>query len=260
VRTGNIAKVDEGFMKLYCFDESSKNSRTVKLFNYETDESFFLNEFSKIEKGWTVVDVGSEYGYYAIRAGLLVGNEGKVMAIEPHPATFQLLKKNMRLHRVTDRVIAVNKAASNKTGKGKLFETFLDPGGASIAPRRGLYDWDKARLRRLLGFIKDGSIFKLISSKFVQTNYEVPIDTLDKIIQENNLEKIDLIKVDVEGAEFDVLNGAISTLRKDKPILLIEVHHGCVWKPETLYQFLRDFGYALSLEKRAIKTLVAASF
>ena len=50
--------------------------------------------------------------------------------------------------------------------------------------------------------------------------------TIDKFVEENNIEKIDYIKMDVEGAERNILEGAIKTIRKFKPSLAIAIYHG----------------------------------
>lgn len=74
-------------MKLYDFRGWNKQKRIVELTKLESDEVLFKREFSKIEKGWTVVDVGAPVGYCTIKAGLLVGSSGRVLSIEPHPQT-----------------------------------------------------------------------------------------------------------------------------------------------------------------------------
>ena len=244
-------------MKLYHFSGWNKKNRTIELTEWKTDEVFFEREFSKIKKGWTVVDVGSEFGYYAIKAGLLVGDSGKVLAIEVHPETYRVLKMNIELYRLNN-VVAVCEAVGNKTGKVKLYEA-TDPGGTSVIPRRPLYSLDRNRILRWLEFIKSHDFFKLIHKKYAPARY-VPMDTLERIAKEKDIEKIDLLKIDVEGAELDVLKGSYSILKNDKPILLVEVHHGYDWKPETLYGLLRDLGYSLIMEKRPAKTLVVAHF
>lgn len=68
-------------------------------------------EFAKIRGSWIIMDVGSEFGYYAIKAGNLVGSESKVLAIEMHPETYKLLKMNIQLHGLFDRVIPICKVA-----------------------------------------------------------------------------------------------------------------------------------------------------
>lgn len=244
-------------MKLYCFREWNSKNPAIELTEWDTNEVLFKEEFSDIKKGWTVVDVGSEFGYYAIRAGLLVGNSGKVLAIEPHPQTYRVLKMNIRLYEL-DNVIPVCKAVGKMTGEVVLHET-TDPGGTTIVSPRPLYSLDRSRLLQWLRFVKSMDIFKIILKKFAPVRY-VPVDTLERIIKQKGIEKIDLIKIDVEGAELDVLKGSYNILKNDKPILLVEVHHGCEWKPETLYRFLQNLGYNLIMEKRRTKTLVVARF
>ena len=108
-------------------------------------------------------------------------------------------------------------------------------------------------------FLKNGAIFKIIRKRYAPVRYMVQVDTLDRIVDEYGLEKLDLIKIDVEGAELDVLNGSRGVLERDKPILLIEVHFGYYdLKPETLYNLLKKLGYDLTIEKRPHKALVIA--
>jgi len=244
-------------VKLYHFSEWNKKNRTIELTEWKTDEVFFEKEFSKIRKGWTVVDVGSEFGYYAIKAGLLVGDGGKVLAIEAHPEIYHVLKLNIKLYGLNN-IIPVCKAVGNKTGKIKLYEK-TDPGGTSIIPPRSLYSLDRNRFLRWLEFIKSHDIFKIIHKRYVPARY-VPMDTLERIAKEKNIEKIDLVKIDVEGAELDVLKGSYSILKNDKPIVLVEVHYGYYWKPETLYGLLQNLGYSLIIEKRPAKSMVVAHF
>lgn len=244
-------------MKLYCFREWNNKNRTIELTEWETDEVLFKEEFSKIKKGWTVVDVGSEFGYYAIKAGLFVGNDGKVLAIEPHPETYRVLKMNIELYGLNN-VVPVCEAAGNETGEVILREA-TDPGGTTVVSPRPLYSLDRNRLLRWLKFIKSRDIFKIVRKKYAPVRY-VPMDTLERITKEKNIEKVDLIKIDVEGGELDVLKGSYTILKNDEPILLVEVHHGCDWKPETLYGLLQNLGYSLIMEKRRTKTLVVAHF
>lgn len=235
-------------MKLYDFVEWEKQKRSTELIELESDEVLFQKEFSNIEKGWTVVDVGARVGYYTIRAGLLVESSGKVLSIEPHPETYRVLKMNIELYRLNN-VIPVCKAVGNKTGKVKLYEG-MGSGATSVVSSRPLYSLDWNRLQRWLEFVKSRDILKIFRKTRVPVEY-VPMDTLDRIVKEKNVEKIDLIKVDVQGAELDVLKGSHNVLKKDKPRLLVEVHPSWNLNPETLYELLRNYGYSLTYQKRS---------
>jgi len=81
---------------------------------------------------------------------------------------------------------------------------------------------------------------------------KVEVRTLDELMLESS-PKIDLIKIDVEGGEFDVLKGAVEILKKHKPILVFECGKGASefygTKPEEIFVFLESFGYATSTLK-----------
>ena len=243
-------------MKLYNFREWDATKRAIQLSEWNTDEMIFKREFAKIKSGYVVLDVGSEYGFYAIMAGQLVGSEGKVLAIEAHPETYKLCVMNIKLHGLFDRIIPICKAAGRSTGKLKLYET-ISPGGSSIV-RQSAPSLNKNRFSMMIEFLKSDAFLRVIRKRFAPVKYIVEMDTLDRIANEYGLERIDLIKIDVEGAELDVLEGGFSILTHLKPTLLIEVHFGCWWKPETLYNLLKNLGYKLTIEERSHKALVVA--
>ena len=247
----------ERFLKLYSFGEWNKKKRTIRLSEWETDEYKFRKEFAKVQRGWVVLDVGSEFGYYAIEAGHLVGGTGKVFAIEVHPETYRVLLINIRLHDLTDCVFPICRAVGKETGTVKLFET-TSPGSTSIVPRQSTIKLDRNRLRIWLNFAKSLEFLKIIRKRYAPVQYVVPMNTLDEIADECGIKKVDLIKIDVEGAEMDVLKGSQQILQRDRPVLLVEVHFGWDWKPESLYALLRTFGYDLEIEKREQKSLVIA--
>lgn len=235
-------------MKLYDFVEWEKRKRNVRLTEVESDEALFKKEFSKVKKGWTVVDVGARVGYYTIKAGRLVGKSGKVLSIEPHPETYRVLKKNIELHRLNN-VIPVCKAVGNKIGEVKLYEG-MGSGATTVVSPRPIHLLDRDRFVRWLKFVKSGNILKILRKTQVPVRY-VPIDTLDRIAKQKNIGKIDLIKIDVEGVELAVLKGSHDVLRKDKPRLLVEIHPTLNSNPETLYELLRNYGYSLKMQKRS---------
>lgn len=77
----------------------------------------------------------------------------------------------------------------------------------------------------------------------------VPIKVLDEYVNENKIEKIDFIKIDVEGAEYLVLKGAENVLKKYSPVIMLELyefHTKCFgYSPEELINYLGDLGYRL---------------
>ena len=160
----------------------------LKNFVVENDYDFFLGVsmadepetykfiMQNIKKCKVFVDVGANIGDYAIRAAKYC----KVYAIEPLPRNYKILKINEKLNNV--KINSFNMAAGNKNGKIKLY---YEPGayGTPSVKRKQNY------------FI------------------EVEMKPLDEIINE---ESIDLIKIDVEGAEDLVLEGARNCQKKQK--------------------------------------------
>jgi FkbM family methyltransferase len=146
------------------------------------------------------VDVGANIGGYAIR----VAKYCKVYAIEPLPRNYKILKINEKLNNV--KINSFNIAAGNKNGKVKLYYTPVNWGLSTI---------------------------KYVRNYFV----EVEMKPLDEIVNE---ESIDLMKIDVEGAEDLVLEGARNCLRRTK-IVIIERSESF---PKA-YRILKEEGFKL---------------
>jgi FkbM family methyltransferase len=147
------------------------------------------------------VDVGANIGGYAIRAA----KHCKVYAIEPLPRNYKILKINEKLNNV--KINSFNIAAGNKNEKVKLYYTQGNLGLSTI---------------------------KYVQNYFV----EVEMKPLDEIINE---ESIDLMKIDVEGAEDLVLEGARNCLKRTK-MVIIERSESF----RKVYRILKEEGFKLS--------------
>jgi len=159
----------------------------IEIYHDEIYEEIFNVKNSKV-----VLDVGAHVGLFTVKARKAVGNDGLVVAIEPEPKNAALLSENVKKHGFKN-VVVVTKAAGNHKGKVKLY---VSPGsrGHSLLP------------------IRPSSI-------------DVDMDTLDNIAAGLGLAKVDFIKIDVEGAELDVLKGAEKILRKPNVKLAIAAYH-----------------------------------
>jgi len=137
----------------------------------------------------TFLDIGANFGFYS----LLAARRGcRVIAVEPHPTTAKYLLQNLRANGVKD-VHVIQKALSDTSGTATLYEPHFDPFGSSSLL------WREALSRAL----------------------SVQMVTLDEAIPED--EHIDMIKLDVEGAEGRVLRGGKSLLQRDRPSILLEL-------------------------------------
>ena len=150
-----------------------------------------------LKKGMKIVDVGAHHGIYSIKA-TMNGASG-VVAIEPHPTNFKALKRNIAENRATS-IIAVNAAVSDKDGNTLLFES----------PFSGQH-----------------SILPFLPAVFHGKATQIPSYTLDTLLSQLQFDP-DLLKIDCEGAELLVLQGAkkLLTQPRDRKVI-VEVHsHG----------------------------------
>jgi len=154
--------------------------------------NFYLKHLIKEDS--VIIDVGGNLGYSTILFAKYAPR-GKVICLEPNPVLFKLLKRNISTNNFM-HVIPLLCAASNKSGFGLLYVNPYYPQLAHLDS----------------GLKSDGIIYK------------VKIISIDRLVQLFRLNKVDLIKLDVEGFEWEVLEGALNTIRAHKPNIAVEVH------------------------------------
>jgi FkbM family methyltransferase len=153
---------------------------------YEPEETQLLR--SKCRPGGTVIDVGANVGWYTIIASKVVGKNGRVIAFEPEPENFAILKRNVLVNGC-DNVTVEQKALSDATGTLTLYQN------ANSVLHSTVFDW------------KQGAI-------------SVEALRLDDYL-ENRFGKVDFVKIDVEGAEPMVLDGMRRTIQSNPSICLV---------------------------------------
>ena len=184
----------------------SLKSKTPKLFVipdiYAVDcfEDIFIkniyDKYKLINHGNIVIDIGAHVGMFTVKAARKVGNSGLVIAIEPEKENLKLLEKNVKSLKL-ENVKIIPKAVGAFKGFTELVVSEL-----SGTHKLALYPNPE-------------------NPKYKIT---VPIDTLDNIIQELGIKRIDFIKIDAEGAELDILKGARNAL-KFADYLAIAAYH-----------------------------------
>ncbi|HYX57200.1 MAG TPA: FkbM family methyltransferase [Nitrososphaeraceae archaeon] len=204
--------------KFYC---RINREDLVFMTNHEDD---IIEHFTP-KQGDIVVDIGAHMGRYTIIASKRVGANGKVVAIEAHPGNFEMLNRNIKLNQLAN-VIPLNYAVYSKETKIKLYLPEEESGytiyNTIMSNRAGTED------------------------KFVDVNAQ----TVDYLLELNQIkeELINWIKIDVEGAEFEVLKGATNVLSKSKDIaLLIEIHGLDNYRP--ILNFLSLYNFKIEFEK-----------
>ena len=160
-----------------------------------------------------LIDVGAHIGSSTF--GFLKNNlMNKFYLIEPKKENFRLLKINIKNNNLNGQVKLFNIAFSNKEGFDYLYSS-LGSGGHTIFPI------GKERTR-------------------------IKTTTLDKFFKKERINKISLIKIDTEGSELKILQGAKSILKTQAPKLLIELHPFFV-KPSSVINYLEIYGYKIKI-------------
>ncbi len=209
----HILQTNHGF--LMKIDPSKDAGVELSLFQtgtYEKGTLYFIA--SCLNRGDCFIDIGANIGLMSIFASQCVGNSGKILAFEAHPETHQLLQENIALNHI-ENIDTFNFALGNETGKATIYDNWnVNRGGASL----------------------------VIHSEN-STGFVVDVKTLDEVIQNDFQPK--MIKIDVEGFEFQVLKGATNTIKNCKPILIIEfsVSRENQYDPFEMIDFIESFGF-----------------
>jgi FkbM family methyltransferase len=173
---------------------SSFQSCWFGVYEYEKQEQFRQT----IKPGDVVYDVGANVGFYTLLASVLVGPPGKVISFEPLPRNLALLRRHIQLNRLRNVEVYAG-AVSGKPGTARF-------------DAEGLPE---------MGHLSD------------RGQFEVEVFQLDELVASGRIPPPQVMKIDVEGAELDVLEGASRLLREHRPVILLathgeEVHRGCL--------------------------------
>lgn len=183
-------------------------------------EDYEFVEEVKPRKGWMVVDVGAYVGVYTLKAARRVGSKGRVVALEPHPASFRLLKHNVELNHLENVKLLPYALASSK-GRRKLYSPRYRANASLNREYAELWD------ERLEAF--EVECFSLV-------------DLLDLL----SIDRVDLLKLDVEGAELEILEASGEALKRIER-LVIETHLD-ICSFEKLERLLVKYGFTVSMK------------
>ena len=179
--------------------------------------------------GATVLDIGANVGCHTLRFAHLVGPRGKVVAFEPMSRAFARLKTNVELN-VFDNIVLEKLALSNRSRKGQRIAM------ACSWPFSAVNDAQRHPVTRGL----------------VVTDI-VDFVTVDEYVRAKGVTRVDLIKLDVEGNEFKVLQGAVETLRSFHPVMIMELGISLLAEAgdslEDVVSLLSGLGYAFYSER-----------
>jgi FkbM family methyltransferase len=174
---------------------------------YEEETQNTLVE--RVHAGDVVFDVGANAGFFTLLAARLVGPFGRVVAFEPLPQAVEFLERHVALNRA-ENVRIVQAAVSNREGSALFRDEAFTMGRVT----------DDGELR-------------------------VRLVALDSLCNAGELPRPDVLKIDVEGAELQVLEGAQQLLRERRPTILLSTHGRA--SHEACCRFLEDAGFRVAV-------------
>jgi len=230
-----IYTLNNGDRFYLCDDEIS---RSIYVYNdFENVNRAYWDGL--IVPGMTVLDIGANWGVYSVAARRLMGVSGMLISFEPNLDEFNKLKDNIKLNKFNDQnVTLINSAVGDIKGEAKFYipPSFKGAYGSMGRPK--------------------------IEEDCKEVN--VPVVTIDETLSDLDIRQVDVIKVDVEGAEIKVLQGMRRTLVERSPTVLMEVSDKRTnvfgYKANELCKFLMDIGYNLYLPVIKNKTISLESY
>ena len=190
---------------------------------YRDCEEMLKFVLNNIKKGNVIFDIGANRGIYSLAFASKFKNV-RVVAFEPNPEAFKKLLLNIGINNFQDKIVTQKLALSDHNGYAEFFIS-------SAEGRSSLYEYNAKK------------------NEYVREILKVSLETLDYLVFNGIISSPNHIKIDVEGAEYNVLKGAENTLLKYKPYIYIEVHDAPNESVEMVTRkiqiFLEHYGYKI---------------
>jgi FkbM family methyltransferase len=192
---------------------------------FEEAEIKILRKFTK--PGMQVFDIGANVGLYTVILGKAVGSSGHVWSFEPFSPVAAYLRQNVAMNNLTN-VTVVQKAVADTKG---VLDFHIFPEGCDVYNSLGA----KERPVEKLQFIR---------------KVPVNVTTLDSFAAESGITKIDILKIDIEGAEERALSGAEQLLKNSPDVVIVMEIYGpsaaqCGCSSTCLVRMLNNWGFSM---------------
>ena len=216
-------------------------SQTLNTYGSREPEHYYIL-MERLAEGMRVLDLGANIGYYTLMMANRVGPDGGVLAVEPVPANFRILEKNVDLNGYGDRVELFPIAISDSVETRQM----------RLSDRSNLHTFH------------DDQLADCSDERLGLTGETISVETMDLDAFLEGKELPDLIRMDVEGHEVEILTSLAETLRSSewRPQLVVEVHPTLyddsahdIWTP---VRALFELGYRPTLvasQREPAKTL-----
>ena len=196
--------------------------------HYEQENFDFLKQH--VKEGDHVLDIGAHIGLFSVITAQLTGSKGKVYAFEPAAETNALLKQTTSINHLENTIEIYQQAMGASSGKTTFY----------------------------VSAVKADNSNSLVSYKDDRELYAMDVDMLciDDFVKNKNLASLAFIKIDVEGAEYDALCGAMNTLKNLRPACIVAIHPEPIAAKgdslEKIYDLIAGNGYHIYYQKKII--------
>jgi FkbM family methyltransferase len=207
IRDGELVVEVEGGLRMGWNPEDRRTVPNMLLLHgaYEASELAVL--LAAAEGAEVVFDIGANVGWYTLHLARALGPAGRVYSFEPMPATFAALQRNVALNGLGERVTLNQLGLAEEAGEAEFYVP--EETGSVAASRRPLFQEQRNQAVR------------------------ATLDTLDGFVARAGIERLDLVKCDIEGGELPMLRGGRATLERFRPVVFLEM----------LRKWSRAFGY-----------------
>ncbi len=164
-----------------------------------------------VQPGMVMLDVGAHVGYYACRYARKIGKNGRIYAFEPHPRTFDRLHRNAQPFA---NVTTVQVALADAPGTAVLHDYLMMSASGSLHYDEAMIDLQKAS-------VADGDVAPRLDDQFADQTYTVQTLRADDYLAGQGVKRIDVIKMDIEGAELSALRGLGQTIAHSPGIVMV---------------------------------------
>jgi FkbM family methyltransferase len=209
------------------FEMDFRSHLLKRVLMYKTFETDIVDLVKKhLDPQKDVLDIGANVGFYTVLFSKIINRNNKVLAIEPAPLALEYLRRNIERNGCTKSVLIFEGIATNVKGDSHI----------NIIP----------------GMEEYSSIGKIVLPCVAQKKsgpLGVKGNTVDNLVHDFGL-RPGFIKIDVEGAEYLVLTGAVNTIQTYRPVIVFELVEellsSCEAKPQMVLKLLQDWGYRWS--------------
>lgn len=191
------------------------------------EDSPFLGIRSLNLHDFVMLDIGANVGTFSVGAAGIGAK--MVYAVEPGPL-FARLVSNIKENNLENTITAIQTGLAKHAGKMRWYEDKNNPGNAHLVTSKEFINFEK------------------IPTKFGNDYVEVSVSTLDQLRIDHKIPRVDLVKIDVEGMEWEVLSAGADLIRSDLPTIVAETHrvasdmmgYDCM---TPMFEFLYGLGY-----------------